>query len=413
MRYVLLIPTILSLLYIRTKAETLETVAQWQLLDFALPYDRGFLDQYQQENIVLTGIEISWDRIFVSMPRLRAGVPATLSFFSRREPLGSSPKLQAYPSWDWHGAGKGEINCTKLISVYRTRIDSCDRLWVVDAGVMTSVDDFMPICPPKVVVFDLKTNQVVRHVTFPREVLRPDSLLTNFVIDEVSAKTCDDVFLYITDTLGPGILVFDAARDRSWSLLHASMLPNPDEATYKIGSVTFEFLDGIVGIAFSPRLRTVYYQPLATDRIYSVSTSALQAGPLSLGQQLPVTTIGRKSSQGLPLAVNPQDDTILFAPLTETAIASWQPRTNQQRILAYSPEELQFTAEILWAKRDNGNYWVMSSRFHKFFLRQIDTRQINIRIMRIKTDNQALNPFFNQQIDPYFSLNFYNNTLGF
>lgn len=99
----------------------------------------------------------------------------------------------------------------------------------------------------------------------------------------------------------------------------------------QIGSVTFEFLDGVVGIAFSPRLQTVYYQPLANDRIFSVSTSALQAGPLGLGQQLPVTTIGRKSSQGLPLAVNPQDDTILFAPLTETAIASWQPRTNQQR----------------------------------------------------------------------------------
>lgn len=99
----------------------------------------------------------------------------------------------------------------------------------------------------------------------------------------------------------------------------------------QIGSDTFEFLDGVVGITFSPRLRTVYYQPLATNRIFSVSTSALQAGPLSLGQQLPVTMIGRKSSQGLALAVNPRDDTIVFAPLTETAIASWQPRTNQQR----------------------------------------------------------------------------------
>lgn len=166
----LFLPTILSLLYVGTKAETLETVAQWQLLDFALPYDRGFLNQYQQENIVLTGIEIAWDRIFVSTPRLRAGVPATLSFFPRRIPLGSSPQLQAYPSWDWHGAGKGEINCTRLISVYRTRLDSCDRLWVVDAGVMTSIDDFMAVCPPKIVVFDLKTDQVVRHVTFPREV---------------------------------------------------------------------------------------------------------------------------------------------------------------------------------------------------------------------------------------------------
>ncbi|EZA46415.1 hypothetical protein X777_00183 [Ooceraea biroi] len=98
-----------------------------------------------------------------------------------------------------------------------------------------------------------------------------------------------------------------------------------------IGSDTFEFLDGVVGIAFSPRLGTVYYQPLATDRIFSVPSSALQAGPVPFGEQLPVTLVGRKSSQGLALAVDPRDDTILFSPFTETAIASWQPRTNQQR----------------------------------------------------------------------------------
>lgn len=143
---------------------------QWPLLDFALPYDRDFLDQYRPENVVATGIEIAWNRIFISTPRLRAGVPATLSFFPRKVPLGSSPQLQAYPSWDWHSAGKGEINCTKLISVYRTRLDRCNRLWVVDAGVITSIDNFTPVCPPKVVVFDLRTDQLVRHVTFPREV---------------------------------------------------------------------------------------------------------------------------------------------------------------------------------------------------------------------------------------------------
>ncbi|XP_011638291.1 protein yellow [Pogonomyrmex barbatus] len=359
MRHVLF-ATVLSLLGVRAKARTLETIAQWSVLDYALPQnDHGF--QYQPENIVMSGIEIAWDRIFVNTPRLRAGVPATLSFFPRKVPLGSSPQLQAYPSWDWHGAGKGDINCTKLISVYRSRLDRCDRLWVVDAGVMTSIDDFMPVCPPKIVVFDLKTDQVVRHVTFPREVLRPDSLLTNIVIDEVSAKTCDDVFVYMTDTLGPG-------------------------------------LD---------------YQPLATDKIFSVPTSALQAGPLPFDEQLPVTLVGSKSSQGLALAVDPRDDTILFSPLTETAIASWQPRTNEQRILAYSPEELQFTAEILWAKHDNGNFWIMSSRFHKFFLKNIDIHQMNIRIMRIKGNTRAqISTAFNQRIDPYYSLHYYNNTLG-
>ena len=99
----------------------------------------------------------------------------------------------------------------------------------------------------------------------------------------------------------------------------------------QIGSDTFELLDGVVGLAFSARLGTVYYQPLATDRLFSVPTTALQAGPLPFGEQLPVTLVGKKSSQGLALAVDPRDDAILFSPFTETAIAAWQPQTNQQR----------------------------------------------------------------------------------
>lgn len=86
-----------------------------------------------------------------------------------------------------------------------------------------------------------------------------------------------------------------------------------------------------MGIAFSPRLGIVYYQPLATNRIFSVPTSALQAGPLPFGEQLPVTLVGRKSSQGLALATDPQDDSLLFSPFTETAVASWNPQSHQQR----------------------------------------------------------------------------------
>lgn len=100
---------------------------------------------------------------------------------------------------------------------------------------------------------------------------------------------------------------------------------------WQIGRDSFELFDGIVGLAFSPRLATVYYQPLATDRLYSVPTSALRAGPLNSGDTLPVKLIGRKSSPGIGLAVDPRTDTILFSPLTETAVAAWQPQTNSQR----------------------------------------------------------------------------------
>ncbi|XP_011310780.1 uncharacterized protein yellow-e [Fopius arisanus] len=391
------------------ESEVLDTIAHWPLLDFALPYDRAFLNEYRAENVVPTGFAVAWHRIFISIPRLRAGVPATLSVIPRDIPLGSSPQLQAYPSWEWHIAGKGEFNCSLLISVYRVNVDRCNRLWVLDSGINTSIDDFRVVCPPKLLIFDLQTDTLVRSYVFPRRSLRPHSLLTNLVIDDTSANTCDDVWVYLTDTTGSGLMVFDAANDRSWRFQHASMFPDPDYATYQIAGDSFELFDGIVGLAFSPRQRRVYYQPLATDRMFSVPASVLQAGPLPFGEQLPVSLVGRKSSQGLAMAVDTRDDTILFSPLTETAIASWNPHSNNQRIIAYQPEQFQFVAELRLVDRDDGNIWLLSTRFQKFFNRRVNNQEINLRILRIRPESRDHSPV-PHRLDPY-ALNLYNNTL--
>ena len=60
---------------------------------------------------------------------------------------------------------------------------------------------------------------------------------------------------------------------------------------------------------------------------------------------------------------------------------------HSHRILAYSPEQLQFAAEVRWAERDNGNIWVLTSRFQKFFKKQVNTRDTNIRILRIRPED--------------------------
>lgn len=66
-------------------------------------------------------------------------------------------------------------------------------------------------------------------------------------------------------------------------------------------------------------------------RIFSVSAAALRAGPLPVGQELPVKLVGKKSSQGIGLGASPYGGNIYFAPLTETAIAEFNPKTNEQR----------------------------------------------------------------------------------
>lgn len=86
------------------------------------------------------------------------------------------------------------------------RVDSCNRLWLLDAGISRSLEDYERTCPPKILVIDLNTDTVVRRIDFPKGILRGESLFTNLVIDETTSQsaTCDDVFVYITDTVEPG-----------------------------------------------------------------------------------------------------------------------------------------------------------------------------------------------------------------
>lgn len=167
------------------------------------------------------------------------------------------------------------------------------------------------------------------------------------------------------------------------------MYPDPNFAQSNILGQRFTLMDGIVGLAFDASAGMVYFQPLATDRIFSVPTSALRAGPLPFGAELPVRLVGKKSSQGIGLAVSPADGSIFFSPMSETAVAKWNPTTNQQKVLAFDTDKLQFVADIRTPARDPGAIYVLSSRFHRFFLKNLDTNEINTRIMRIEDNTNV------------------------
>lgn len=64
-----------------------------------------------------------------------------------------------------------------------------------------------------------------------------------------------------------GIIVYDSLKDQAWRVMHASMFPDPDFSDYSIDGEMFSLMDGIVGLAHSPSLGLLYYQPLATDRL--------------------------------------------------------------------------------------------------------------------------------------------------
>lgn len=69
-------------------------------------------------------------RFFIHSLRV-TGIPATLNYIPLDAPYDPSPKLNAYPSL----AGNELGNCQSgLNTVYRIKVDKCDRLWVLDTG---------------------------------------------------------------------------------------------------------------------------------------------------------------------------------------------------------------------------------------------------------------------------------------
>lgn len=145
----------------------LNTIKQWTTLSYDFPWDwpRTNREFYAADQVVATGIEVHRDRIFIATPRLFSGVPATLSVLNKADDSLSSSVLKAYPNWSHHAAGLKAYNCSEigLISVYRLKIDSCNRLWALDAGVSRSLEDFEVTCPPKILIYDLYSDEVVRR----------------------------------------------------------------------------------------------------------------------------------------------------------------------------------------------------------------------------------------------------------
>lgn len=145
----------------------LATIKQWTTLSYDFPWNwpQNNREFFVPEQIVATGIAVFNDRIFISTPRLFSGVPATLSVLNKQDDVLSSSTLQAYPTWGHHAAGLKAYNCSDLglVSVYRLKIDACNRLWALDAGVSRSLEDFEVTCPPKILIYDLYSDEVVRR----------------------------------------------------------------------------------------------------------------------------------------------------------------------------------------------------------------------------------------------------------
>lgn len=241
---------------------------QWSKFEFAYP-SNGARDAaiasgaYIPENAAPLCIAASSDRIFIATPRWNKGVAASLSTINYSA-YSKSPALEPYPSWSAHST-VAEPDCSKIMSVYRHTIDECGRLFVVDTGVF---DGSVRLCPPKILVYDLKTDQQILNYTLPEDQVLQGSLHANVIVD-VHKEDCGRAFAYVMDIFRNEILVFDMEKMKSWRTKHHYYMPEPRYSEFSYQGLTFYWTDGVFGGVLSAQEkvgddRTLYFHSMSS-----------------------------------------------------------------------------------------------------------------------------------------------------
>ena len=231
-----------------------------------------------------TGVTVSHKgRIFVNFPRWGDEVSFTVAEVR-------DGKAIAYPDEAMNQTDPHDLaaDASALVSVQSVVVDPADRLWILDTGSPM----FQPTKygGPKLLCVDLNMNQVVKKILFPQNVALPTTYLNDVRFDLQRGK---EGIADITDSAqnGPnGIIVVDLASGESWRRLNdhpstkaedlRTFLPIVEGRPFLVkqeedGSTNLAANMGSDGIAISATGEWLYYCPLASRRLYSVSTEAL------------------------------------------------------------------------------------------------------------------------------------------
>lgn len=233
---------------------------------------------------MLTGVTVSQKgRIFVNYPRWEDKVDYTVAEIvnGREVPFPDA----AINRLNLNNSGES------FVSVQSVVIDPNDRLWILDTGSI----NLMPIVAqnaPKLVCVDLATNKIVKTIKFTPDAVLPTTYLNDIRFD---LRKGAGGTAYITDSSSSGpnaLLVVDLASGQARRVLsgHPSVSPEPlftatvegkDLKEDKPDAPPMHIRLGVDGIAISADGSRIYYCPLASRKLYSVSTDALLNPALS------------------------------------------------------------------------------------------------------------------------------------
>ncbi|XP_018320378.1 protein yellow-like [Agrilus planipennis] len=373
-----------------------KTWYRWKQIDFLFPseqekYDAISSGKFIQENVLPLGVETYKDRIFVTCPKWKTGIPYTLAVLPKI-PQEESPLLVPYPSWNFHRTG----SCTGLTSAFRMIADVCGRLWVLDSGLIEISTKPIQVCPPTIFIFDLNTDYLIHRYELPEEFIKQDSLYSNLIVD-IRRKQCDDAYAYITDVWRFGLVVFSLKNNKSWRVTDHLFFPDPLAAAFNIHGIDFEWTDGIFSLALSPENpnsddRILFFHPMSSFREFYVPTSVIrnETGWMTAKESFKILGQSRGINGHASGAGMDRKGVLFYNLISKDGVACWDSHKPYTRsnlgILVHNSETMFFPNDMRMDREEDTSVWILTNRLPAYLYRSLNKHDYNFRIISAYVD---------------------------
>jgi sugar lactone lactonase YvrE len=325
--------------------------------------------------------------LYVTTPRwIDARVPATLNKVVK---VNGQSVLEPFPSWQANTVGDA---ATRLQNVLGLEVDSKNRMWLVDMGWVTGVND-TPDGAQKIVVIDLNTGRELKRYAIPDSVAdRKTSFLNDITIDEKREVA------YITDSgnrsgspVASGIIVYDFKSNTARRVLdrHPATQDDPARELTVMGERVLpggRLAVGINGITLSADGNTVFWNITTGDALYSMPTSVLRDANATVQQLAAAITGPVRIGGGGDGLTKDAKGRLYLTHLSEGKVQVQLPGSSSLQTIAQG-QGMEWPDSLSWDSR--GGLLFSSNWLNRAFAGQMNFDQAapNFRIWRVQTDS--------------------------
>lgn len=157
-----------------------KVVYEWQTLSFAYRSQEErdnamYSGAYIARNNLISDVKAFANRLYVTVPRMLPGVPATLGWIIAPDDNGrTDPEIEPFPSWDMNAIG----NCSALQFVQGIAVDTDGIMWVIDSGRIDTLAQ------------GENAHEYVRSIKFEFDTNLSDSRQVRFPTSTVARSCC-------------------------------------------------------------------------------------------------------------------------------------------------------------------------------------------------------------------------------